>query len=60
MNVKIQEYDKEITDRIAIVYAQGPIFNTEGSVKDIIGKDAINKAFDEILESKTSKQLCYG
>ncbi|MGB2435165.1 MAG: signal peptide peptidase SppA, partial [Flavobacteriaceae bacterium] len=47
---------KEITDRIAIVYAQGPIFNTEGS-EDIIGKDAINKAFDEILESKKIKAV---
>lgn len=56
INVKIQEYDKEITDRIAIVYAQGPIFNTEGS-EDIIGKDAINKAFDEILESKKIKAV---
>ena len=56
VNVKIQEYDKEITDRIAIVYAQGPIFNTEGS-EDIIGKDAINKAFDEILESKKIKAV---
>ncbi|MEK9516812.1 MAG: signal peptide peptidase SppA [Flavobacteriaceae bacterium] len=56
INVQIQEYDKEITDRIAIVYAQGPIFNTEGS-EDIIGKDAINKAFDEILESKKIKAV---
>ena len=29
INVKVQEYDKEIDDRIAVVYAQGPIFNTE-------------------------------
>lgn len=54
INVKVQEYDKEIDDRIAIVYAQGPIFNSEGSA-EIIGKDALNKAFDEILESKKIK-----
>jgi len=54
INVKVQEYDKEIDDRIALVYAQGPIFNTEGSA-EIIGKDALNKAFDEILESKKIK-----
>ena len=54
INIKVQEYDKEIDDRIAVVYAQGPIFNTEGSA-EIIGKDAINKAFDEILESKKIK-----
>ena len=54
INVKVQEYDKEIDDRIAVVYAQGPIFNTEGSA-EIIGKDAFNKAFDEILESKKIK-----
>ena len=54
INVKFQEYDKEIDDRIAIIYAQGPIFNTEGSA-EIIGKDAFSKAFDEILESKKIK-----
>ena len=54
INVKVQEYDKEIDDRIAVIYAQGPIFNTEGSA-EIIGKDALNKAFDEILESKKIK-----
>ncbi len=54
INIKFQEYDKEIDDRIAIVYAQGPIFNTEGSA-EIIGKDAFSKAFDEILESKKIK-----
>jgi len=50
MDVRIQEYDKEISDRIAVVYAQGPILYTEGS-EDIIGKEAINNAFQEILDS---------
>tara|TARA_B100001173_G_scaffold250926_1_gene221802 strand:- start:2076 stop:3584 length:1509 start_codon:yes stop_codon:yes gene_type:complete len=54
INVRIQEYDKEITDRIAIIYAQGPILYSEGS-ENIIGKEAINKAFQEVLENKNIK-----
>ena len=54
INIRIQEYDKEITDRIAIIYAQGPILYTEGS-ENIIGKKAINKAFQEVLENKNIK-----
>lgn len=34
LNIQIQEYDKQISDRIAIVYAQGPILNTKGSEED--------------------------
>jgi protease-4 len=56
LNIQIQEYDKQISDRIAIVYAQGPILNTKGS-EDIIGKEAVNKAFKEILESKKIKAV---
>ena len=56
MNVRIKEYDKKITDRIAIIYAQGPIFSTEGSEK-IIGKEAINKAFQEVLNNKNIKAV---
>ena len=56
INIQIQEYDNEISDRIAIVYAQGPILNTKGSA-DIIGKEAINKAFQEILESDKIKAV---
>lgn len=56
LNVRIQEYDKEISDRIAIVYAQGPILYTEGS-ENIIGKEAINKAFQEVLDSKNIKAV---
>jgi len=56
MDVRIQEYDKEISDRIAVVYAQGPILYTEGS-EDIIGKEAINNAFQEILDSDMIKAV---
>jgi protease-4 len=56
LNIQIQEYDKQISDRIAIVYAQGPILNTKGS-EDIIGKGAVNKAFKEILESEKIKAV---
>ena len=56
INIQIQEYDNEISDHIAIVYAQGPILNTKGSAY-IIGKEAINKAFQEILESDKIKAV---
>ena len=55
INVRIQEYNNEITDRIAVIYAQGPILYTEGS-EEIIGKESINKAFEEILDSKKNKR----
>ena len=45
---------KKLMTVLLVIYAQGPIFNTEGSA-EIIGKDALNKAFDEILESKKIK-----
>ena len=56
INVRIQEYKNEITDRIAIIYAQGPILYTEGS-EEIIGKESIKKAFEEILDSKKIKAV---
>ena len=56
INVRIQEYNNEITDRIAVIYAQGPILYTEGS-EEIIGKESINKAFEEILDSKKIKAV---
>ena len=56
MDVRIQEYDKEISDRIAVVYAQGPILYTEGS-EDIIGKEALNNAYQEILDSDMIKAV---
>ena len=56
INVRIQEYNNEIADRIAIIYAQGPILYTEGS-DEIIGKESMNKAFEEILDSKKIKAV---
>ena len=56
LNIRIQVYDKEITDRIAIVYAQGPILYTQGS-ESIIGKDAVKEAFQEISDSKNIKAV---
>ena len=56
LDVRIQEYDKEITDRIAVIYAQGPILYTEGG-ENVIGKEAINKAIKEVLESKKIKAV---
>ena len=56
MNVRIKEFNVEIDDRIALVYAQGPIFYSEGSEK-VIGKEAINDAFEEVLENKKIKAV---
>jgi len=54
MNVRLQEYDKHIKDRIAVIYANGPIFYAEGS-ENIIGKEALNEAFEEVLENNNIK-----
>ena len=56
MNVRIKEYDKNIKDRIAIIYAQGPILYTKGN-EDIIGKESINKAFQEALDNVNIKAV---
>lgn len=56
INVRIQQYDNEIKDRIAIIYAQGPIFYSEGS-EDIIGKKAMIEAFQEVLDNKNIKAV---
>lgn len=56
IKVRIKEYNKEIRDRIAIIYAQGPILNTEGSEK-VIGKEAINNAFEEVLRNDNIKAV---
>jgi protease-4 len=56
MNVRIKEYDKKIKDRIAIIYAQGPILYTKGN-EDIIGKESINKAFQEALDNVNIKAV---
>ena len=58
LNVRIKEYDKEITDRIAIIYARGPILYTQGS-QGVIGKDAIKEAFQEISDSKNIKAVVF-
>ena len=56
MNVRIKEYDKNIKDRIAIIYAHGPILFTKGN-EDIIGKESINKAFQEALDNVNIKAV---
>jgi protease-4 len=54
MNVRLREYDKHIKERIAVIYANGPIFYAEGS-ENIIGKEALNEAFEEVLENNNIK-----
>lgn len=56
MNVRIKEYNKKIKDRIAIIYAQGPILYTKGN-ENIIGKESINKAFKEALDNVNIKAV---
>ena len=54
MNTQIKPYENDTKDRIAVIYANGPILYTEGS-EEIIGKKALNRALDEILENKNIK-----
>ena len=54
MNSQIKPYNNGTKDLIAVIYANGPILYTEGS-EEIIGKNALNQAFEEILESKNIK-----
>ena len=54
MNSQIKPYNNGTKDLIAVIYANGPILYTEGS-EEIIGKNALNLAFEEILESKNIK-----
>ena len=54
MNTQIKPYENDTKDRIAIIYANGPILYTEGS-EEIIGKKALNRALDEVVENKNIK-----
>jgi protease-4 len=54
MNTHIKPYENDTKDRIAVIYANGPILYTEGS-EEIIGKKALNQALDEVVENKDIK-----
>jgi protease-4 len=54
MNTQIKPYENDIKDRIAVIYANGPILYTEGS-EEIIGKKALSQALDEVVENKNIK-----
>ena len=54
MNTQIKPYENDTKDRIAVIYANGPILYTEGS-EEIIGKKALNQALDEVVENKDIK-----
>ena len=47
---------KKSKDRIAIIYAKDQYFTPKG-VREIIGKDAIKEAFQEISDSKNIKAV---
>ena len=54
MNTQIKPYENDTKDRIAVIYANGPILYTEGS-EEIIGKKALSHALDEVVENKNIK-----
>ena len=54
MNTQIKPYENDTKDKIAVIYANGPILYTEGS-EEIIGKKALNRALDEVVENKNIK-----
>lgn len=54
MNTQIKAYDSNVKDRIAVIYANGPILYTEGT-EEVIGKKALNQTFEDILENKNIK-----
>lgn len=54
MDSRLKEYEKETKDRIAVIYANGPILYTEGT-EEVIGKKALNSAFKNVLENKHIK-----
>ena len=54
MNTQIKPYDNKTKDQIAVIYANGPILYTDGS-EEIIGKNAMIRALDEVMENKNIK-----
>ena len=54
MNTQIKPYDNKTKDQIAVIYANGPILYTDGS-EEIIGKNAMSLALDEVIENKNIK-----
>ena len=54
MNTLIKPYDNKTKDQIAVIYANGPILYTDGS-EEIIGKNAMSLALDEVIENKNIK-----
>ena len=54
LNTQIKTYDSDVKDQIAVIYANGPIIYTSGT-EEVIGKKALNQAFQEVVTNKNIK-----
>ena len=54
LNTQMKTFDSDVKDQIAVIYANGPILYTSGT-EEVIGKKALNKAFQEVETNKNIK-----
>ena len=54
LNTQMNTFDSDVKDQIAVIYANGPILYTSGT-EEVIGKKALNQAFQEVETNKNIK-----
>ena len=54
LNTQMKTFDSHVKDQIAVIYANGPILYTSGT-EEVIGKKALNQAFQEVETNKNIK-----
>ena len=54
LNTQMKTFDSDVKDQIAVIYANGPILYTSGT-EEVIGKKALNQAFQEVETNKNIK-----
>ena len=54
LNTQMKTFDSDVKDQIAVIYANGPILYTSGT-EEVIGKKALNRAFQEVETNKNIK-----
>ena len=54
LNTQMKTFDSHVKDLIAVIYANGPILYTSGT-EEVIGKKALNRAFQEVETNKNIK-----
>ena len=54
LNTQMKTFDSNVKDQIAVIYANGPILYTSGT-EEVIGKKALNRAFQEVETNKNIK-----